>query len=78
MIGIIGAMTIEVDGIIAAMTDTQTKTLCGTPFTEGKLSGIPVVVARCGAGKVNAAMCAAVMVQCYAPKLIISTGVAGG
>ena len=78
MIGIIGAMQIEVDGIIAAMTETETKVLCGTPFTTGKLSDVPVTVARCGAGKVNAAMCAAVMIQCYAPKLIISTGVAGG
>lgn len=78
MIGIIGAMKIEVDGIIAAMTETETELFCGTPFTSGKLSGVPVVVARCGAGKVNAAMCAAVMIQRYAPKLIISTGVAGG
>ena len=78
MIGIIGAMQIEVDGIIAAMTETETRVLCGTPFTSGKLSGVPVTVARCGAGKVNAAMCAAVMIQSYAPKLIISTGVAGG
>lgn len=78
MIGIIGAMKIEVDGIIAAMTDTETTVRCGTPFTKGKLSGVPTVVARCGAGKVNAAMCAAVMQECYTPKLIISTGVAGG
>lgn len=78
MIGIIGAMKIEVDGIVAAMTETNTEVLCGTPFTAGKLCGVPAVVARCGAGKVNAAMCAAVMIQRYAPKLIISTGVAGG
>ncbi|MBQ2668350.1 MAG: 5'-methylthioadenosine/adenosylhomocysteine nucleosidase [Clostridia bacterium] len=78
MIGIIGAMQIEVEGIIAAMTETKTERFCSTPFTCGKLSGVPVVVARCGAGKVNAAMCAAVMIQRFAPKLIISTGVAGG
>ena len=78
MIGIIGAMRMEVEGIIAAMTETENVTLCGTPFTAGKLSGVPVVVARCGAGKVNAAMCAAVMIQRWAPKLVISTGVAGG
>ena len=78
MIGIIGAMRIEVEGIVAALTEPQTKELCGTPFTSGKLNGVPVVVARCGAGKVNAAMCAAAMILHYAPKLIISTGVAGG
>ena len=78
MIGIIGAMRMEVEGIIAAMTETETQVLCGTPFTCGKLNNVPVVVARCGAGKVNSAMCAAAMIQKYAPQLIISTGVAGG
>lgn len=78
MIGIIGAMRMEVEGIIAAMTETETKVHCSTPFTIGKLNDVPVVVARCGAGKVNAAMCAAVMIERYMPKIIISTGVAGG
>lgn len=78
MIGIIGAMRMEVEGIIAAMAETETKVHCGTPFTSGKLNDVPVVVARCGAGKVNAAMCAAVMAEQYMPKIIISTGVAGG
>lgn len=78
MIGIIGAMRIEVEGIVAALTEPRTEELCGSPFTSGKLNGVPVVVARCGSGKVNAAMCAAAMILHYAPKLIISTGVAGG
>lgn len=78
MIGIIGAMQIEVEGIVAALTDAETQHLCGSAFVCGKLNGVPVVVARCGAGKVNAAMCAASMILRYAPEVIISTGVAGG
>lgn len=78
MIGIIGAMEIEVAGLVAAMTDTKTETTCGQVFTTGQLEGIQVVVAKCGAGKVNAAMCATTMLLRYAPKLIINTGVAGG
>lgn len=78
MIGIIGAMDVEVAGIVAALTEAKTQTVCGLPFVSGKLSGVDVVVAKCGAGKVNAAMCAASMLLTYSPKLIISTGVAGG
>lgn len=78
MIGIIGAMEIEVAGIRAVLTEPETEVICGTPFTIGRLSGVPVVVARCGAGKVNAAMCAAAMLLRYKPELVISTGVAGG
>lgn len=78
MIGIIGAMEMEVAGLTAALADAKTGTLCGQPFISGKLNGTEVVVAKCGAGKVNAAMCAAAMILRYAPKLIVSTGVAGG
>lgn len=78
MIGIIGAMSMEVEGLMAALTDRTEETLCGLRFVSGKLSGVDAVVVKCGAGKVNAAMCAATMLLRYAPKLIISTGVAGG
>ena len=78
MIGIIGAMSMEVEGLMAALTDQTEETLCGLRFVSGKLSGVDAVVVKCGAGKVNAAMCAAAMLLRYAPKLVISTGVAGG
>lgn len=68
----------EVEGLMAALTDQTEETLCGLRFVSGKLSGVDAVVVKCGAGKVNAAMCAATMLLRYAPKLIISTGVAGG
>lgn len=52
MIGIIGAMEIEVAGITAALTDHKTETLCGVTFHTGKLNGTDVVAAKCGVGKV--------------------------
>ena len=78
MIGIIGAMEIEVAGITAALTDHKTETLCGVTFHTGKLNGTDVVAAKCGVGKVNAAMCTAAMILNYAPSVVINTGVAGG
>ena len=78
MIGIIGAMEIEVAGITAALTDHKTETMCGVTFHTGKLNGTDVVAAKCGVGKVNAAMCTAAMILSYAPSVVINTGVAGG
>lgn len=68
----------EVAGITAALTDHKTETLCGVMFHTGKLNGTDVVAAKCGVGKVNAAMCTAAMILNYAPSVVINTGVAGG
>ena len=57
-IGIIGAMAMEIETIAGQMEEKQTQTLAGMAFTTGKLAGVPCVVVQCGAGKVNAAMCA--------------------
>lgn len=51
MIGIIGAMEIEVAGITAALTAHITETLCGVTFHTGKLNGTDVVAAKCGRGQ---------------------------
>lgn len=77
MIGIIGAMDIEVDLLKAQMQEPQTKTVSGISFVQGLLCGRPAVVARCGVGKVNAAVCAQTMILNYAPESVINTGVAG-
>lgn len=78
MIGIIGAMQVEVEGIINVLTEKKTENILGADFVSGKLNDVPVVVVRCGVGKVNAAMCAASMIMRYQPELIINTGVSGG
>ena len=77
MLGIIGALDIEVEGIISKMTDTSTQTISSVRFTCGKLNGTECVVAKCGIGKVNAAMCAQTMILRYSPDRIINTGIAG-
>ena len=76
-IGIIAAMTIEAEGILAKMNDVTTETVSGVTFSEGKLHGVPCVVAVCGIGKVFAALCAQTMILRYQPRLILNSGVAG-
>ncbi len=76
-LGIIGAMQIEVEELIAHMTDRKEQTVSGITFTEGMLRGRRTVVARCGIGKVFAALCTQTMILLYRPEVIINTGVAG-
>ena len=77
MIGIIGAMDIEVNGIIEKMTDKKSETVSSTVYTSGKISGKDCVVAKCGIGKVNAAVATQTMILKYNPDMIINTGIGG-
>lgn len=76
-IGIIGAMDIEVEELINSMDDIKKETISRIDFYEGKLQEKDVVVAKCGVGKVHAAICTQTMILKYAPDIIINTGVAG-
>ena len=78
MIGIIGAMNIEIEGLKARMTEKESQTVSGIEFTSGKLMVRDCVVAVAGVGKVNAAVCTQTMLLRYAPEAVINTGVAGG
>lgn len=78
MIGIIGAMDIEINGLKACMEQIEIETVSQIAFCKGTVKGVPCVIARSGVGKVNAAICAQIMAMKYEPKAIINTGVAGG
>ena len=78
LIGIIGAMQIETECLVAEMTDTKIDTVSGVKFTSGKLCGRDVVVATCGVGKVFAAICAEAMILKFGVTALLNTGVAGG
>jgi adenosylhomocysteine nucleosidase len=77
MIGILGALEIEVAALMRALDGAIAEETYGYRFMRGKLAGREVVIAKCGVGKVNAAICAQTMILTYAPELIINTGVAG-
>ena len=77
VIGIIGAMDIEVNSIIASMKRKKEKVIGSIRFVSGRIYGKKVVVAKCGIGKVFAALCAQTMILNYKPSVIVNTGVAG-
>lgn len=77
MIGIIGAMHIEVETIKSLMENKISEKIGGVEFVKGTLHGKEIVIAVCGIGKVAAAMCAQAMILKYAPDCIINTGVGG-
>ena len=76
-IGIIGAMDDEVREIISQLKDRNTETVSGIEFNTGTLYGKNVVIAKCGIGKVFAAICTEAMIIKYSPDLIINSGVGG-
>ncbi len=76
-IGIIGAMEEEVKRLKDHMEDVNIKSIASLDFYEGTLEGSPVVVVKCGIGKVNAAICTQILVDRYGINLVINTGIAG-
>ena len=77
MIGIIGAMHIEIEKIKALMENKTVETVSGVEYARGTLNGREIIAAACGIGKVAAAMCAQTMILKYSPECIINTGVGG-
>ena len=76
-LGIIGAMQVEVEILLSAMSNKTEKTVAGTTFHEGTLEDINVVVVQCGVGKVNAAICAQILCDCFGITHLVNTGIAG-
>ncbi|MCR5462838.1 MAG: 5'-methylthioadenosine/adenosylhomocysteine nucleosidase [bacterium] len=78
MIGIIGAMKVEVDGIVALISNSKEKKIAKRTFFQGFIGNTEVVVVECGVGKVNAGVTTSIMCDNFDVSLIINTGVAGG
>ena len=77
MIGIIGAMELEIQGLRARLDQPETSVISGVRFDTGSIHGVPVVLAVCGVGKVFAALCAQTMILRFPVHAVINTGVAG-
>ncbi len=77
MIGIICAMQLEADGILALAEEKIFDSINSMSFCRCKIHGKDAVVVVCGVGKVNAAVCAATMINSYKPDIVINCGVAG-
>ena len=76
--GIIGAMDSEIRRLLEAADDWQTQDRAGLTFYAGTRAGQRLVLVKSGIGKVNAARCAQILLDCYAPDYLINTGIAGG
>ena len=78
LVGIIGAMALEVQALKDLMDNAKIETVSTIDFYSGKINGVDTVVAVAGVGKVNAAVCAQTMILKYSPDVVINVGVAGG
>lgn len=76
-LGIIGAMSVEVETLKANMTNLTVKERAGMTFYQGELEDLPVVIVVCGVGKVNAALCVQILCDCFGVTHVVNTGVAG-
>lgn len=76
-LGIIGAMAVEVETLKSEMKNLSVTKKAGMEFYDGELEGMNVVVVQCGVGKVNAAMCAQVLCDCFEVTHLVNTGIAG-
>lgn len=78
MIGIIGAMDVEIHSLLSEIKDYEIVNIGNLKFYKGKLFNKEVVIVKCGVGKVNAAFASSVLCLEFKVDLIITTGIAGG
>lgn len=77
MLGIIGAMENEVAILKDMMENVDVASVASMDFYHGKLKGKETVIVQSGIGKVNAAICAQILIDKFGVTGIINTGVAG-
>ena len=75
MLGIIGAMDVEVSTLKNKVENKKIKTFAGIEFVEGTIAGQKVCVAQCSPGKVNAALGTQLMIDKFDVEGIINIGV---
>lgn len=77
-IGIIVAMDKEMKLLLPLLGEYSAISINNFEFYTGKIGAHSVVLAKCGIGKVNAALGAMTLIENFHPALILNTGVAGG
>ncbi|KIQ94519.1 5'-methylthioadenosine/S-adenosylhomocysteine nucleosidase [Anoxybacillus thermarum] len=77
-IAIIGAMEEEVAILREKIANRTETTVANCSFYSGTLDGADVVLLKSGIGKVNAAMSTTILLERFAPDVVINTGSAGG
>lgn len=77
MIVILGAMDSEIDEFLSRLENAQQHHWNGYTQHRGELEGQPVLVSKSGVGKVMSAMVTQHLIDRYAPRAVIFTGLAG-
>ncbi len=75
---ILGALDEELVLLEEQLMNGEHHQIEGIQFTAGNVRGRPIVLARTGAGKVNAAMITTLLIEHFQPAEVIYTGIAGG
>ncbi len=78
MLALMGAMEEEVTLLKGGMTITDQAVHAGISVFRGTFQGVPMALAQCGIGKVNATICTQMLIDLYRPDNLVFSGVAGG
>jgi len=78
ILGIIGAMDEEIESLLNLLKIERKEIKAGMEFSLGEHEGNHLVVVRSGIGKVNAAICAQILIDDFNVDKIINVGIAGG
>ncbi|MCB2309968.1 5'-methylthioadenosine/adenosylhomocysteine nucleosidase [Clostridium tagluense] len=77
-IGIIGAMSEEVEFLLRDMELETSEVKANMKFSVGTIHNKNVVIVTSGIGKVNAAVCAQILIDDFKVDYVINVGIAGG
>ncbi len=75
---ILSALPEEQNGLVDLLVSHATRRIAGRDFHTGLLWDVPVVVTLSRIGKVAAATTATLLAECFTPRRMVFTGVAGG
>ncbi|WP_085899360.1 5'-methylthioadenosine/adenosylhomocysteine nucleosidase [Kiloniella majae] len=78
MLGVIGAMSEEVQLLLGQLSDVNESTHAGITVRTGNYKGTDIALAQSGIGKVNATICTQMMIDLFKPHKLVFSGVAGG
>jgi|TARA_B100002003_G_scaffold229277_1_gene238439 adenosylhomocysteine nucleosidase len=78
MLGVIGAMSEEVQLLLSELTDVSEAVHAEITVARGNYKGTEIALAQSGIGKVNATICTQMLIDIYKPEKLVFSGVAGG
>ena len=77
-IGVLCAIPQELAYLADNLVEAAVSEAAGMRFHAGALDGEPVVLARAGMGKVNAAIAATLLIERFGCRVVLFSGIAGG